>query len=121
MTRPARRQAFKTRVSMWATRVRVEPTQVRVQKMTRKWASCSSQGWCTFAADLLEQSNAFQDYVIVHELLHLKVRNHGRVFRSLLTAHVPSWRQFCPNGLGTSCITRGVDLGDVQTDGLKQR
>jgi len=74
--------------------------------MTRKWASCSAHGWCTFATDLLEEGHEFQDYVIVHELLHLKVRNHGRVFKSLLTAHIPTWRRFCPDGLGTRCVAR---------------
>ena len=97
---------FKERVWVWARRVRVKPTQVRVQQMTRKWASCSPLGWCTFASDLLEEAHTFQDYVIVHELLHLKVRNHGRLFKSLLTAHLPSWRRFCPDGLGTSCVAR---------------
>jgi predicted metal-dependent hydrolase len=28
----------------------------------------------------------------VHELLHLKVPNHGRLFKALMTAHVPKWR-----------------------------
>lgn len=109
MTRTDRQTAFKSRVRGWAERVRVKPTQIRLQQMTRKWASCSRQGWCTFAEDLLEEAHPFQDYVIVHELLHLKVRNHGRVFRSLLTAHLPGWRRFCPNGLGTSCVARRED------------
>ncbi len=99
-------EAFRERVRAWAGRVRVTPAQVRVQRMSRKWASCSSRGWCTFAADLLAESRAFQDYVIVHELLHLKLRNHGRVFRSLLSAHVPGWRRFSRNGFGTSCTSR---------------
>jgi hypothetical protein len=74
--------------------------------MSRKWASCSTRGWCTFATDLLNEPLTFQDYVIVHELLHLKVRNHGCVFRSLLAAHFPHWQRFCPGGLGTSCASR---------------
>jgi predicted metal-dependent hydrolase len=97
---------FKERVRRWAVRVRVTPTQVRVQRMSRKWASCSSRGWCTFAVDLLREPYGFQDYVIVHELLHLKLRNHGRLFRSLLTAHVPGWQAYWTNGLGTSCTAR---------------
>lgn len=97
---------FRDRVRVWAGRLRVVPLQIRVQQMSRKWASCSPRGWCTYAADLLSESHAFQDYVIVHELLHLKIRNHGRVFRSLLAAHVPGWRRFCANGLGTSCVSR---------------
>src|SRR5215510_4600741 len=100
---------FKARVQHWALNVRVSPAQIRVQRMSRKWASCSTRGWCTFASDLAAEPRAFQDYVIVHELLHLKVRNHGRVFRSLLTAHVPGWRRYCPTGLGTSCASRGTE------------
>lgn len=49
-------------------------------------------GTITLAIDLDEQSEAFQDFVIAHELLHLKVPNHGRLFKALLTAHVPGWR-----------------------------
>lgn len=98
--------AFKVRVEQWARRVRVVPTQIRIQGMTRKWASCSKRGWCTFASDLLDEPDLFQDYVIVHELLHMKLRNHGRVFRSLLTAHVPGWKRYWPSGIRTSCMSR---------------
>jgi len=40
--------------------------------MTRKWGSCSTAGTITLAADLVEQEPEFQDFVIVHELLHLR-------------------------------------------------
>ena len=30
----------------------------------------------------------------VHELLHLRVRNHGKLFRALMSAHVPGWRRW---------------------------
>lgn len=109
MIRAEQHVALKERVRAWAKRVRVDPAQIRVQRMSRKWASCSTRGWCTFAADLVDEPAHFQDYVIVHELLHLKVRNHGRVFRSLLSAHVPGWRRYCPTGLGTSCASRPSD------------
>ena len=62
--------------------------------MTRKWGSCSTTGIVTLADDLVEQEAGFQDFVIVHELLHLSVPSHGRLFRALLTAHIPAWRQF---------------------------
>ena len=87
-------QPFKTKVHSWALKVRVKPKQVRIQKMTRKWASCSTKGWVTFSEDLLREPTKFQDYVIVHELLHLKVPNHGKLFKSFLSAHFPGWKQF---------------------------
>ena len=34
--------------------------------------------------------------MIAHELLHLRVRNHGRLFKALLTVHVPAWRRYEP-------------------------
>ncbi|MEX2535176.1 MAG: M48 family metallopeptidase [Trueperaceae bacterium] len=35
----------------------------------------------------------FQDFVIAHELLHLRVPNHGKLFKALMTAHVPGWKK----------------------------
>ena len=61
--------------------------------MTHKWGSCSTSGTVTLAADLLDQHTSFQDFVIVHELLHLRVPNHGRLFKALMTAHVPDWKE----------------------------
>ena len=54
-----------------------------MQEMRRKWGSCSSAGTITLARDLAAQDRRFQDYVIVHELLHLRLPTHGRVFKAL--------------------------------------
>jgi predicted metal-dependent hydrolase len=56
--------------------------------MRRKWASCSSKGRLTFDPDLLRQPGAFRAEAIVHELLYLKVPNHGRLFKALLRSHL---------------------------------
>ncbi len=60
--------------------------------MTRKWGSCSTRGIVTLAEDLADQETSFQDFVIAHELLHLRVSNHGKVFKALMSVHVPDWR-----------------------------
>lgn len=78
-------------VERWARRLRVSPRSVQIRRMTRKWASCSSTGRLSFSQDLLGEERAFRDVVIVHELLHLRVPNHGKLFRSLMRAHVPKW------------------------------
>ena len=82
---------FKAQVEAWAGRVRVKPRQIRVQQMRRKWASCSTGGTVSFNEELLQQPAAFRDYVIVHELLHLRVPNHGKLFKSLLRAYLPNY------------------------------
>jgi predicted metal-dependent hydrolase len=88
------RDRLRQRVQYWSQRLKAEARVIRVQRMTRKWGSCSTTGIVTLADDLVEQEAGFQDFVIVHELLHLRVPSHGRLFRALLTAHIPAWRQF---------------------------
>jgi predicted metal-dependent hydrolase len=84
---------LKRRVDVWVVKLRVMPRVIRVQRMTRKWGSCSTAGTVTLAIDLDEELQAFQDFVIAHELLHLKVPNHGKLFKALMTAHIPEWRE----------------------------
>ena len=60
--------------------------------MTRKCGSCSSGGVVTLADDLSTRSPECQDFVIVPELLHLRVPNHGKLFKALMSLHVPGWR-----------------------------
>lgn len=85
------KEQFKSEITRWAVIIKVKPAQIRVQKMKKKWASCSSRGRVCFSADLLQESRAFQEYVIVHELLHLQVPNHGKLFKSLMNAYLPGW------------------------------
>jgi predicted metal-dependent hydrolase len=87
------KESFKVAVRDWSLRLKVAPTQVRMQKMKNKWASCSAKKWVSFSEDLLKEHTDFQQYVIVHELLHLRVPNHGKLFRSLLSLYVPNWEK----------------------------
>jgi predicted metal-dependent hydrolase len=84
-------QELKRKTLGWAKKLRINPKIVRVQDMRRKWGSCSSAGTVTLASDLAAQDERFQDYVIVHELLHLRLSTHGKVFKALMSAHVPGW------------------------------
>ena len=89
-----RRERLRRRAERWACRLRVEPRIVRVRRMTRKWGSCSTLGTVTLAADLIDRAPGFQDFVIVHELLHLRLSNHGKLFKATMTAHVPDWKRY---------------------------
>ena len=92
--------AFKARVQRWAPVVGVQPKRIQIQRMTTKWASCSTAGRICFSRDLLRQTDAFQEFVILHELLHLRVANHGKLFKSLMSAYLPGWEAFMN---GTKC------------------
>jgi hypothetical protein len=87
-------QELKRRTLSWAVRLHVNPRIVRVQQMRSKWGSCSVQGTVTLAVDLVDADERLQDFVIVHELLHLRLPMHGRLFTVLMNHYVPGWRRF---------------------------
>lgn len=78
-------------IRQWAEKIGVRPKRIQIQRMTRKWASCSETGRICFSTDLLEEAPEFREVVIVHELLHLQVPNHGKLFKSLMNAYLPGW------------------------------
>jgi predicted metal-dependent hydrolase len=84
---------FKAEVQAWARRLDVTPREIRLRPMKRKWASCSSRGRLTFDTGLLNQPPEFRREVIVHELLHLKVPNHGKLFKALLKTYLEEGRE----------------------------
>ena len=97
--------AFKERVRDWSQKLDVEVVWLGIRPMRRKWASCSTKGHVNFNDELLSLPPRLQDYVIVHELLHLRVPNHGKLWKSLMRAHLGEWEEV------------REELGDMQNSG----
>ena len=87
------RHAFKSRVCHWAGKLDVKVNRLAVRPMRNKWASCSSSGHLNFNAELLTLDETLWDYVIVHELLHFNVPNHGKLWKSLMRAHLGEYEE----------------------------
>jgi predicted metal-dependent hydrolase len=83
-----RKQEFKSRVREWAVKLDTKVTAIYVRPMRRKWASCSTAGNLNFNDELLDLDRELGDYVIVHELLHFSVPNHGKLWKSRMMAHL---------------------------------
>lgn len=82
------RDVFKGEVRAWAQRVGVQPKEIHLRLMTKKWGSCSTNGRLTFNSRLLTQPAALRREVILHEVLHLKVPNEGKLFKTLLRSYL---------------------------------
>jgi len=82
------RDVFQAEVEAWAKRMDVRPRVVQVRPMKRKWGSCSTAGRLSFDTDLLRQHAEFRKRVIVEELLHLRIPNHGKLFKTMLVAYL---------------------------------
>jgi predicted metal-dependent hydrolase len=82
------KEEFKHHVHTWARKLEVRVISLAVRPMRNKWASCSTAGRLNFNSELLILPRELADYVIVHELLHLSVPNHGKLWKSLMRAHL---------------------------------
>jgi hypothetical protein len=109
-------QELKRRAMSWAVRLKVNPAALRFEALPNRWGYCSSAGEVTFALDLVDKDERFQDYVIAHELLHLRVRSHGKRFHALLSAYIPDWQDLDkPDSARDGCELRAT--GRRQTPG----
>ncbi len=84
---------FKARVLEWAGKLDVKARSLTVRPMRNKWASCSTAGNLNFNSELLALDREIGNYVIVHELLHFSVPNHGKLWKSLMRAHLGEYEQ----------------------------
>jgi predicted metal-dependent hydrolase len=79
---------FRALVDEWAAKLEVEVVSISIREMRNKWASCSSSGRFVFNRELLALEKELQQYVVVHELAHVRVPNHGRLWKSLMRAYI---------------------------------
>lgn len=84
---------FKSIVWDWAIKLKVAPKEIHLRSMRTKWASLSGNGRVTFNSELLDKKRNIINYVIVHELLHMKAPNHGKLFKSLMFVFLPEWEK----------------------------
>ena len=82
------KEEFKRRVLKWANKLGIKVRALSVRPMRNKWASCSLQGNLSFNAELVDLDREIGNYVIVHELLHFFVPNHGKLWKSLMRVHL---------------------------------
>lgn len=87
------KEEFKARVLEWAERLGVKTRALALRPMRNKWASCSTAGNLNFNAELLTLDRKIGDYIIVHELLHFSVPNHGKLWKSLMRAYLGNYEK----------------------------
>jgi predicted metal-dependent hydrolase len=69
------------------------PTDLVIRTMKKRWGSCSSKGKIAISYDLIRLDEIFAEYVIIHELCHLKHHNHSSNYYKLLSEVYPDWKK----------------------------
>jgi len=75
-----------------AARLHLSYTRIAVRDQRTRWGSCSTRGTLSFSWRLAIAPPEILEYVVTHELLHLREHNHSRAFWALLDEHRPGWR-----------------------------
>ena len=84
--------AFKIRVRAWARKIGVDVQTISLRRMTNKWASYTKKNQLLiFNVEILMMDKEISDYIIVHELLHGVVPNHGKLWKALLSGYISDW------------------------------
>lgn len=79
--------------SSWCAKHKLPEPRLRLLKMPKRWGSASQDGRIALNPELVHMSSRCIDYVIVHEICHLRHPNHGPHFFRLLTSLMPDWRR----------------------------
>ena len=88
------KEHFKLEVSELAKKLNLKIGTVYVRPMSSKWASITTDGKrLYFNSELLDIKKDLGKYVITHELIHLKVPNHGKLFKSLMSVHLKDYKK----------------------------
>lgn len=81
------------RTRWWALRMNAEFLKISVRDQATRWGSCSAKGCINYNWRLILLPTDLTDYVIVHELAHLKEMNHSKNFWDLVEQELPDYMQ----------------------------
>ena len=70
-----------------------KPTGLVIRTMKSRWGSCSRKGLITLSTELIKLPDIYIEYVIIHELCHLKHHNHGKEYYNLMSELFPEWKK----------------------------
>lgn len=87
------RQVLPPKIAYYSEKMGLFPTGVRITSARTRYGSCSGKNSLCFSCFLMNCPDAAMDLVVVHELCHIQVKNHGPDFYALLEQVLPDWRE----------------------------
>ena len=87
------RRLLPPKVAYWSQRMGVTPTGFKVTTARKRYGSCSGKDGLCFSCFLMRCPEEAIELVVVHELCHIREKNHGPGFYALLEQYLPDWRE----------------------------
>lgn len=89
----AARRLLAVRTAHWAEVLGVRPQRIFIREQKSRWGSCSSRGNVSYNWRVVMAPPEVLDYLVVHELCHLKAPNHSPAFWALVAAADPAYKE----------------------------
>jgi hypothetical protein len=86
------REYLSERVEFFSRKLSLQPRQVKITSAERRWGSCSEDNNLSFSFRLIMAPPAVIDYVVVHELMHIREKSHSSRFWKLIEAVMPEYK-----------------------------
>lgn len=80
-------------VELWAEKMGLPPTNLRFRKTKRQWGSCSGKNVLSFNTMMMKLPHDVIQYIIIHELAHIKHKHHQKDFWQLVEQHLPDYKK----------------------------
>lgn len=81
------------KIARWSKIMGVTPTGFKVTAARKRYGSCSAKNSLCFSCFLMDCPEPAVELVVVHELCHIREKNHGPRFYALLAQYLPDWRE----------------------------
>lgn len=81
------------KITYWSEKMGVAPTGFKVTAARKRYGSCSGKDSLCFSCFLMNCPEEAVELVVVHELCHIREKNHGPRFYALLERFLPDWRE----------------------------
>jgi predicted metal-dependent hydrolase len=87
------RRLLTERTAYWATQIGVRPQKISIREQKTRWGSCSHRANINYNWRIIMAPPAVIDYLVVHELCHIKMPNHSKDFWLLVGQSAPDYKQ----------------------------
>lgn len=87
------KQMIPNRVEYYSSLMNLKPSSVKITKAKKRFGSCSGKNGLCFSCYLMLYPAEAVDYVVVHELAHIKHHNHSREFYKLIEKYMPDYKR----------------------------
>lgn len=80
------------KIDFWSKKMNLDFKDLKVRKMKRRWGSCSSKNEITLNSYITKLPEDLIEYIIIHELAHIKEKNHSKRFWDLVAVFCPDYK-----------------------------